>query len=133
MKRTLLTAFLACFLSTALYAQSDAPRNSYQLGTVVHIKEHMMPANFIGGVIDGTIPQPQEYIYDVSVRIDCVDYVIRYDSLVNQRPAIFSLGNSVDVRVDVDRMDVAMPRSGGVLTMGIVSSSRVSDQGCAAD
>lgn len=132
MKRILLAASLACFLSTAFYAQSDGPRSSYQLGTVVHVKEHMMPASFIGGVIDDTVPQPQEYIYDVSVRIDCVDYVIRYESTVNHLPAFFSLNSSVDVRVDGDRMDIAL--SGGrVLTLGIVSSSRASDQGCAAN
>lgn len=133
MKRTLLAAFLACFWSTALYAQSDAPRNSYQLGTVVHVEEHMMPANLIGGVIDGTIPQPQKYIYDVSVRVDCRDYVIRYESQINHLPSVFSLQSSVDVRLDDDRMDVALPSSGRVLRLGIVSSSRVSDQECATN
>lgn len=133
MKRIVLAAFLVCFLSTAFYAQSDAPRSSYQLGTVVHVKEHMMPANFIGGVIDDTVPQPQQYIYDVSVRIDCVDYVIRYESTVNHLPAIFSLHSTVDVRRDGDRMDIVSPGSGSVLTLGIVSSVRASDPGCAAN
>ena len=92
-----------------------------------------MPANLIGGVIDGSIPQPQEYIYDVSVRIDCREYVIRYESQINHLPSVFSLQSSVDVRLEDDRMEVALPGSGRVLTLGIVSRSRVSDPGCAAN
>ena len=92
-----------------------------------------MPADLIGGVIDGTIPQPREYIYDVSVRVDCRDYVVRYESQINHLPSVFSLQSSVDVRLDDDRMEVALPSSGRVLTLGIVSSSRVSDQGCATN
>jgi hypothetical protein len=132
MTRILMTAMVALWFGViSLYAQSS--RSSYQLATVVHVHEQMMPANLIGGVIDDTIPQPQEYFYDVSVGIGCDVYVIRYESPINQLPVIFSLGSSVDVRVDRDRMNVALPGGGGVLRLGIVSSHRSNDRGCVAN
>lgn len=131
MKRILLAVLLALCVGS-LSAQSDAPKNRYQSATVVHVDEHMMPANLIGGVVENGVPQPQRYTYDVSVRLNCDIYDIRYESTVNHLPSMFSVNSTVSVRRDDDWMDVATPDSNHVLKLGIVSKHRADDLACAS-
>jgi len=58
MKKVLPLAFLLFAVTSAvLNAQTDAAKKDYQSATVVHVDQHMMPANPIGGVIDNAGPQ----------------------------------------------------------------------------
>lgn len=130
MKRTLLAAFGALsFGAVLLHAQA---RNGYQSATVVHVVEHMMPADYIGGVIDGTVPQPQKYFYDVKLRLNCDIYVGRYESLTNRRPAAFAINRTVSVLLDDDLALLSLPQDGPPLSLVIVSHRRATDQGCAS-
>lgn len=92
-----------------------------------------MPANYIGGVIDGSVPQPQKYFYDVKLRLNCDTYVGRYASLVKRRPAAFALNRTVNVLLDDDLALLSLPEDGPPLSLVIVSHRRASDQGCASN
>ena len=131
MKRTLLTTFLVLSVGIVwLHAQSG---NRSQSATVVQVAEHMMPANYIGGVIDGTVPQPQEYFYDVELRLNCDIYVGRYESDTNRRPAAFALNRTVNVLLHDNLALLSLPKDGPSLRIVIVSHRRANDQGCALD
>lgn len=128
MKRTLLTAFLTLSFGVPLL-QAQA-RNGYQSATVIQVHEHMMPASYIGGVIDGTVPQPQEYFYDVEIRLNCDIYVGRYESLTNRRPAAFQLNRTVNALLEGGIALLSLPQDGSPLRTMIVSHRRASNQGC---
>jgi len=131
MKRTSLAAFLALSFG-AVWVHAQA-RNSCQSATVVRVVEHMMPANYIGGVIDGSVPQPQKYFYDDELRLNCDLYLGRYESLINRRPAAFAINHTVSVLLDDDRASLSLPKDGPPLSLVIVSHRRASDQGCASN
>lgn len=134
MKKVLPLAFLFfAATSTVLNAQTDAPKKNYRSATVVHVDQHMMPANPVGGVIDNGVPQPQQYSYDMSVRLGCDIYVARYESPIHYLPSVFSPNHNVTVRLDGDVMDVSMPETHRTLKLWIVSSRRASDPACAAN
>jgi hypothetical protein len=80
----------------AQMSQADAGSKS---GTVVSLRRHFMPADFIGGVISDEIPQPQKYVYDVDIQVDCNRYVGRYESSTNHAPSVFDLNRVVGVRM----------------------------------
>jgi hypothetical protein len=128
---------LLLFASTSviLNAQTDTTKKGYQPATVVHVDEHMMPANPIGGVIDidNEVPQPQHYVYDVEVRLGCDVYVGRYESPVNHLPPVFSPNHNLSVRLDGDLMDVSTPDTNRPLSLWIVSTRRAGDAACAAN
>jgi hypothetical protein len=117
-----LLALLAWFVP--VHAQVRQPDSGRKTATVVSLKKHMMPADFIGGVINDVIPQPQKYIYDVEIRLDCNLYVGRYESSINQIPSIFNLNHAVNVRTDGDLMMLSSPQGGAILTTAIVSYER---------
>ena len=132
MKKVLPLVFLLfAATSTILNAQTNAPKKNYQSANVVHIDQHMMPANPIGGVIDNAGPQLQQYSYDLSLRLGCDIYVARYESPIHYLPSVFSPNHNVTVRLDGDAMDVSLPDTHRDLKLGIVSSQRAGDPACA--
>jgi hypothetical protein len=134
MKQVLpLALLLIGVTSTTLNAQTDATKKGYQSATVVHVDQHMMPANPIGGVIDNGVPQPQEYSYDVSIRLGCEVYVGRYESPIHYLPPVFAPNHNVNVRLDGDFLNVSLPDAKRAMKLGIVSSEQASDPACAAN
>lgn len=114
-----LLVLLAWFVPAhAQMTQSDPGDKSAK---VVSVKKHMMPADFIGGVINDVIPHPQKYVYDVEIRLDCNLYVGRYESSTNQTPSVFNLNQAVNVRMHGDLMMLSSPQGGTALTTVIAS------------
>ncbi len=135
MNKVLTLAFLLfAVTSVVLNAQTEAAKKGYQ-ATVIHVDEHMMPANLIGGVtdMDNEVPQPQHYVYDVKVRLGCDVYVGRYESPVNHLPPAFSPNHNLSVRLNGDLMDVSTADANRPLNLWVVSSQRASDSACAAN
>ena len=117
-------------LFTPLHAQTTQSDSGYKPATVVSLKSHMMPANFIGGVIQGEIPQPQEYFYDIEVRLDCNLYIGRYESSTVESSASFDVNSTVKVRMTDNQMSL-MSHAGHAVATDLVSAEPIS--GCSAD
>ena len=118
---SVLALLALCAVLQGQMSQSDSGCRS---ATVVSLKNHMMPADFIGGVIDNEIPQPQRYIYDLGIRLDCDLYVGRYESTENQTPSLFDINHNLNVRIDDGLMILGSPPNGRTLKTVIVSDER---------
>jgi hypothetical protein len=130
MTRLISAAFLvSALLFGGAYAQTAREQTASDPATVLSVRSHMMPGNPIGGVIDNTVPQPQEYIYDVEIRQNCDVYVARYESPTKQMPATFALNHTVKIRLDRHLMLFSAPENGQTVTTAILSHERAS--GCA--
>lgn len=130
MTRLISAAFLvSVLLFGGAYAQTAREQTASEPATVLSVRSHMMPGNPVGGVIDNTVPQPQEYIYDVEIRRNCDVYVARYESPTKQMPAAFAPNHTVNVRLDRHFMLFSPAESDQTVTTAIVSHERAS--GCA--
>lgn len=131
MKKAMFISFVALLASfVPLRAQTNQSDSGYKSATVVSLKSHMMPADFIGGVIQGVIPQPQEYFYDVGIRLDCSLYIGRYESSTFQSAASFALNNMVKVRMNDGQMILTSPQGGQPVATIIASVEPIN--GCPA-
>ncbi len=127
MKKVLVVGLLAMLASVVpLHAQTSQLDSEYKSAKVVSLKTHMMPADFIGGVINDEIPQPQKYVYDVAIRVDCNVHVGRYESSTNQMPSIFELNRIVNIRLNGALMILDSPRGGQPVTTAILSDEGAS-------
>ena len=124
LNKAIVVLFLEFLAFASLRAQTSSADPRYQSATVVSLTRHMLPADPIGGVIQGGIPQPQEYFYDVGIRLDCNLYVGRYESSTVPLPPMVDLNQIIKVRMDDGQM-VLIKQDGQPLTAGIVSVERL--------
>ncbi len=125
MKKASIVSALALFaLCAPLHAQVGRIDSGNKPATVVSLTKHMMPADFIGGVINDEIPQPQKYVYDVGIRFDCTLYVGRYESSTNETLSTFHLNDAVNVGMIDGLMTLSAPQGGKVVTTVVVSDER---------
>lgn len=117
-------------VSIPLHAQVSRSVPANSSARIVRLKKHMMPADFIGGVINDEIPQPQKYVYDVGVRFDCTLFVGRYESGTNETASTYHLNEMVNVGMTDGLMTLSSPQ-GRVVTTVVVSDERAS--GCPAN
>jgi len=127
MKNRLCVSILAILSAVPIpYAvgQSRQP----QQGTIVDVQKQNVstPPVRTGADPDRTPLQSHYYLYNVSVRLNCNVYEVRYESELNDLPAALSANNSVPVRLMKHSMYLDFP--GDPVKMRIVRH-KVSQEG----
>jgi hypothetical protein len=135
MKKTLLvSALILSALLVYLHADTKrAPKDQYQMATVVSVDKHVPESNYLGGNPTDAPLQADDYSYDIGIRLDCNIYIGRYESAIDYLPSVFSPKHTIDVRLQKHVMYVSLPDSDREVRMGIVRYSRVKEEGCSAN
>lgn len=99
MKRILATSAFLLIVVFAVAAKESKPQ-TYLPATVLRVDKHEGQSSFIGGnPSDAPLPDPETYIYDVSVHVSCGTYVGRYESWYDYVPSILSAKQKIQVRL----------------------------------
>jgi hypothetical protein len=130
------TRFISlCLLASALLfnlpADARKAETGYQTATVVSVEKYNSPSTYIGSPTDAPL-QPEEYAYDIGIRLECDLYVGRYESATDYLPSVFAADHSVDVRLQKHVLYVSLPFGDQVVKMGIIGHHRVKDNACPA-
>ena len=135
MKKTLILSALV--LSALLvYLHADTKKNSrigYQIATVVSVDKHVSESNYAGGSPSDAPLQPEDYSYDIGIRLNCDVYVGRYESATDYLPSAFATQHAVDVRMQKHIMYVSLPDTDREVKMGIVSHRLLKSEQCAVN
>jgi hypothetical protein len=100
MKSFLCVSILAIISAVPIpYAVGQAKQPQH--GTIVDVQKQNVstPPVRTGADPDRTPLQSHYYLYNVSVRLNCDVYEVRYESELNDLPAALSANNSVPVRL----------------------------------
>jgi hypothetical protein len=112
MKNRLLICFFGLFVSRcAAFAKTG---ELHQSATVLRVQKHEADAPLVGGNPTDAPLHSSAYLYDVSLRVDCKIYVVRYESAFDQPPPLFTPERQVDGRVEKHVLYASMPGGGGV-------------------
>ena len=122
--------FCAAVLMTLVltaHAAKKSDSGSYVRGIVVEVQRHKVhsPDVMAGGSNPSDAPLTSRYYaYEVSVRIDCQTYVVRYETPFNYLPSEFTSDQPIQVRLTKHVMYFDLPYDPD-LKMGIVRHKRV--------
>jgi len=95
MKKSLvLLVLVAAGLVVYLHA---SVKQGYQPATVVTVKKLDTSPQFIGGNPTDAPVQAEEYAYEIGLRLECTNYVGRYESPIDYLPAAIAPTKEVDV------------------------------------
>jgi hypothetical protein len=129
MKKSLILLMLvAAGLVVYLHA---SVKQGYQTATVVSVKKLDTTPQFIGGNPTDAPAQAEEFAYEIGFRLECTNYVGRYESATDYLPAAFTPNKEVDVRLAKHWMYVSL-NSDREIKMGIMRHERVRSEGCPA-
>ena len=128
--------FRKCFVPVVLLvtlpaAAKEPKETGYQTATVVGVEPVAAASNYVDSPTDAPL-MPQTYSYDVRIRVNCSEYVGRYQSATDYLPAAFSANQKVDVRLTGHAMYISLPSHDRAIKMGIVGRRRLKEQACPA-
>jgi hypothetical protein len=106
-------------------------KQGYQTATVVTVKKIDTTPQFIGGNPTDAPSQAEEYAYEIGLRLECTNYVGRYESAIDYLPAALAPNKEVDVRLEKHWMYVSL-NSDREIKMGITRHERVHSEACPA-
>jgi len=106
-------------------------KQGYQTATVLTVKKLDTTPQFVGGNPTDAPAQAEEYAYEIGLRLECTNYVGRYESATDYLPAAFSPNKEVDVRLETHWMYVSL-NSDREIKMGIMRHERVRSEACPA-
>jgi hypothetical protein len=86
---------LFVFLSMACLAMDTKPQ--YQLATVVSVKAHETPSNYVGDNPSDAPLAAQNEGYDIKLKLNCDVYMLRYQSAIDYLPSVFVPAHQVNV------------------------------------
>lgn len=124
----LLLAFILAGLVVCVWA---SVKQGYQTATVVTVKKLDTTPQFSGGNPTDAPAYPEEFAYEIGLRLECTTYVGRYESATDYLPSVFKPNSDVDVRLDKHWMYVSLYGDRDV-KMGIVRHERVHNDACPA-
>ena len=129
MKKSLILLILvAAGLVVYLHA---SVKQGYQTATVVTVKKLDTTPQFIGGNPTDAPAQAEEYAYEIGLRLECTNYVGRYESAINYLPAAIAPNKEIDVRLEKHWMYLSL-NSDREIKMGILRHERVHSDACPA-
>ena len=133
MKNHLRTAgvVLAVFLIALNASARKSEKTGYQTATVVSVDKRAEQSNYIGSPSDAPL-MPEEYSYDIKIKLQCDQYIGRYESATDYLPSVFKPNQNIDVRLDKHIMYVSLPFSDREVKMGIVGHSHMRTETCSA-
>jgi len=98
--KVLVVIALAAFVPHLFAAQR--PSNQFVQGTVVDVQKRRVewPSYTMGGSNPSDAPLTSRfYAFEVSVKVDCMTYVGRYETPINYLPSIFTPNRALQVRL----------------------------------
>lgn len=117
-------------LSFACLAADVKPQ--YHLATVVSVKPHETPSNYVGDNPTDAPLVAQDDGYDIDVRVNCNVYALRYQSAIDYLPSVFAPQHQVDVYQQKYFMYVDVA-GGRAVPLAITAYRRVNDASCAVN
>jgi hypothetical protein len=108
----------------------NASTQQYQNATVVGVQKYEPDTPRYGKRNDAP-PTASEYDYNISIRLNCLVYVGRYQSAIDYLPGVFAPNHSVEISLQKHLMFVQVPGAGEV-KMGIVRHYTLSGNSCVA-
>lgn len=127
----ILVSVICCLL---VFSESvgllHASRRQFTTGVVVDVQKHGLNRPRYGKRTDAPAP-PDEYDYDISIRLQCSVYVGRYRTWTEYLPGAFAPNQSVEVSPGKHFLRVKLPPSGEI-KMPIVRRYAVSGDSCKA-
>ncbi len=127
-KGVILLLLFAAGLAVCLHASA---KQGYQSATVVSVKKLDTSPQFFGGNPTDAPAQAEEYAYEIGLRLECTNYVGRYESVTDYLPAAFAPNREVDVRLEKHWMYVSL-NSDREVKMGIMRHERIHSEACPA-
>jgi hypothetical protein len=97
---------------------------SYQSATVMRVQKREAGPALVGSSPTDAPLHTDLYLYDVTLQVVCVTYVVRYESSFDQPPPMFVPDRHLDVRVEKHVLYASVP-GGGDAKLSIVK--RTSD------
>jgi len=131
MKRIVCMVAVLLPLCVHVHADAKSTQSGYESATVVSVDSHMAEPYYRGSGTDAPL-QVRTYSYDIGIRLDCTDYIGRYESATKYLPSVFAPNHEVDVRLRKHTLYVSLPSSDDEVTLGIVGHHRVKDESCEA-
>lgn len=106
-------------------------KSGYQTATVTTVKKLDTTPQFIGGNPTDAPTHADDFAYEVGIRLECTNYVGRYESAFDYLPAAIAPNKEVDVRLGKHWMYVSL-YADREIKMGIVHHERIRDDSCPA-
>ena len=103
---------------------------TFQHAVVVSAQKYEPDSPHYGKRTDAP-PKATEYDYDISIRLNCSVYVVRYESVIDYLPGVFAPNQSIEISLEKRLMFVKVPGSGEI-KMGIVQRYAVLGNSCEA-
>lgn len=102
----------------------------HQKAVVVRVEKHedVVPLNRFP---PNAPLRPANYAYDISIRLECVVYVGRYQSATDYLPSVFAAGQPAEASVDKHTIYVRVPGTGEV-KLTLIRRDNVPQDTCAA-
>ncbi|MGA2697629.1 MAG: hypothetical protein ABSE92_16320 [Terriglobales bacterium] len=128
--KKIMVLLLFVFLTMACLAMDTHPQ--YQSATVVSVKAHETPSNYVGDNPTDAPLVAQDEGYDINLRLNCDIYRLRYQSAIDYLPSVFVPEHEVNVYTKKHYMyvDVAGGRDVPLLISG---HHRAHDASCTSN
>lgn len=129
MKRILI---LMLFVWSSLACLAVNTKPQYQSATVLSVKSHETPSNYVGDNPTDAPLVAQDEGYDIKLRLNCDIYTLRYQSAIDYLPSVFVPEHEVNVYTQKHFMyvDVAGGRD---VALAIRGHRRAHDTSCTAN
>ncbi len=128
--RMLVLVICCLFVFNESIGLLHASRRQYTTGVVVEVQKHGLNRPRYGKRTDAPAP-PDEYDYDISIRLQCSVYVGRYRTWTEYLPGAFALNQSVEVSAGKHFLRVKTPPTGEI-KMPIIRRYEASGDSCKA-
>jgi hypothetical protein len=102
---------------------------SHRSATVIGVQKHEAGSPWVGSNGTDAPVRADVYLYDVSLKVDCAIYVVRYQSSFDQPPPMFAPDRRVNVRVEKHAVYATMP-GGEATKMAIIKRGTDSEVPC---
>ncbi len=129
MRRTCGLAICCLLMLGGSAVLSNASTRQFQKATVVSVEKHDPDVALHRKFVDAPTPS-SEYDANVSIRLNCVNYLGRYKSAIDYLPGVFVPGQSVEVSPGKHFLYVKVPGTGEV-KLRIVRHDVVAGDSCA--
>jgi len=133
MNRLLFSKYLipVVLLATLPAVAKEPKETGYQAATILGVEPVAAASNYVDSPTDAPLT-PETYSYDVRIRLNCSEYVGRYESATDYLPAAFAANQKIDVRLTGHVIYVSLPAHDRAIKMGIVGRKHLKEQACPA-
>ena len=127
---SLLLVAIAAITSMALLLHASV-KGGYQTARITSVKKLDTSPQFVGGNPTDAPLHADEFAYEIGVRVECTNYIGRYESFMDYLPKAIAPDKQVDVRLEKHWMYLSLPTDREI-KMGIVHYEKIREADCPA-